>query len=215
MSIYGNKILQEYSGNDYDNKNFANCMEELGKIGAYYVQIDAEIANLVNFIIKEMNKCKTSEQMKKAIQTCYNHGDDTVKKLNDIYDKFAEAPTFRRFKSLCKKFSVKYSDVTMEDKKKWTETFTDYHKDMVKIIKAFDDAWIKSANAEIGRLDRIDYEYNDKLVKHLNGWSQLLYGYFNYTHGNILYVLRKLDPSFEDTLKYKLVQKIFKSKEKK
>jgi len=212
MSIYGKDILREYSGNDYDNKNFANCMEELSKIGKYYVQVDSDIADHINFVLTSMKKVKTADQMKKLLQSCYNHGDDTAKKINAAYDNFSEAPTFNRFRSLSKKFSVKYSDVTMEEKKKWAGVFTGYHKDMVNVVTPFNDAWYKEANAEISRLDRVDYEYTGKLVDHLSSWLRLLDGYFRYTHNNILYVLNKLNPGFEDSLKYKIVQKLFKSK---
>jgi len=212
MSIYGYNIINEYSGNDTDNKNFARCMEELGKIGKYYVEIDQSIADHIDFIIDKMKKCKKTEDVKKLLNDSYNHGDETCKKLNDIYKNFAERPTFSRFRSLVKKFSVKYSDVTMEEKKKWTEVFVGYHKDMINIVQAYDEKWFKDVNDELTRLKKLDYETTVKLTAHIQGFYNGLYDYFRYTHNNIIYVIRQLDTGFEDSFKYKMIQKIFKSK---
>ena len=215
MSIYGYNILQEYSGNDADNQNYANVLKELDEIAKYYVEVDKAIAENVNYIVDKMKSVKKSEDMKKILQDCYNHSDDTVKKMNEIYGKFSEAPTFRRFTALSKKFSVKYSNITMEEKKKWAKAFKEHHVAIVNIIVPFNKGWVNSVNEEIRRLDRIDYEYSGKFVNLINAWYQALYNYVGYTHNNILYVIRKLDTGFEDTFKYKMVQKLFKDRYKK
>lgn len=210
MGIYSDMILQEYSGNEYDNKNFASCMQELSKIGAYYVEIDKMIAAHVDFVLNEMKKCKKEADFKKMINICYNHADDTNKNLNDTYKKFSERPTFNRFKSLVKKFSVKYSNVTMEEKKKWAEVFTQYHKDMIDIVTPYDKKWVDKLFEEVDRCKKLDYENTGKIVDHIAAWYNCLYDYYGYTHNNILYVLYKLDIGFEDTFRYKMIQKIFK-----
>lgn len=212
MGIYGTDILNEYSGKEIDNKRFANCMEELGKIGKYYVQVDQLIAEHINFIVNSLKKCKKSGDVTKALNDCYNKADETNKKINDFYNNFQEMPTFRRFQSLVKKFSVKYSDVTMEEKKKWYNIFVEYHKDMVAAVEPFDAKWINMVNTEINKCKKLDYETTLKIVKLIQAWYDAQYKYFNYTHNNIVYVIRKLDIGFEDSFKYKMIQKIFKSK---
>ena len=214
MSIYGNQILQEYSGNEYDNKNFANCMKELDDIAKYYVELDKVVMANVDFIVDALKKCKKADDVKKALNNAYNNSDKTNKDLNTMWNKFNERPTFKRFKSLTKKFSVKYSDVTMEEKKKWAEVFKKYHLDIVDMGKAYDNKWIDMVNNEIDRCKKLDYQETMKAVQLIQAWYDCLYNYFYYTHNNILYVIYKLDTGFEDTLRYKLVQKIFKSDKK-
>ena len=212
MSIYGTDILNEYSGKDIDNKNFAKCMEELGKMGQYYVDLDKMIAEHIDYCVNALKKCKKEADVKKALNDAYNHSDATNKKINETFDKFNERPTFRRFQSLVKKFSVKYSDVTMEEKKKWETVFKDYHLEMIKIVEPYDDKWIKMINSEIDRCKKLDYQETLKMVAQIQAWYDTQYNYFRYTHGNILYVLYKLNTGFEDTIRYKMIQKIFKSK---
>ena len=212
MGIYGTDILHEYSGKEIDNKNFAKCMEELDKIAKYYVDLDKMIADHINFCVNELKKCKKEADVKKALNNAYNDADATNKKINDTFNKFSERPTFSRFKSLIRKFSVKYSDVTMEEKKKWHEVFKKYHLDMIDIVEPFDEKWIKFINNEIDRCKKLDYQETLKMVAQIQAWYDTQYNYFRYTHGNILYVLYKLDTGFEDTIRYKMIQKIFKSK---
>jgi hypothetical protein len=69
-------------------------------------------------------------------------------------------------------------------------------------------------NNEIDRCKKLDYQETMKAVQLIQAWYDCLYNYFYYTHNNILYVIYKLDTGFEDTLRYKLVQKIFKSDKK-
>ena len=214
MGVYSKQIIQEYSGNDYDNKSFANCMKEIDDIAKYYVEFNKVVMANVDFLVNSLKKCKKADDVRKALNNSYNNSDKTNKQLEEMWNKFDERPTFKRFKSLVKKFSVKYSDITMEEKKKWAEVFKRYHLDIIDMGKPYDTKWVNMVNKEIDRCKELDYQETMKFVQLIQVWYDCMYNYFYYTHNNIIFVIYKLDTGFEDTLRYKLVQKIFKSDKK-
>lgn len=209
MAIYGCEVLKEYSGNDADNKAFAEVLDELEKIGKFYV-------DLVKHISEHCQKCakikpKDANTFKKAMDDLIKDGNDVNDWFNKELRKYDERPTFKRFKSLCKKFSVKYSDVTMEDRKKYHKIFKDLHYQIVD-QNVFTDAWYKDINKALDDFREIDKTRTSEYIQHVNAWLSAFYNELQFCDGNIRFVLYKLNIESESSFKYQVVQRLLKSK---
>jgi hypothetical protein len=208
MSVYGNNILIEYSGKPENNEEYKKLLEELDEMFKFYV----DILDLVGKHIMKCSKIKVKDEasFRKALNDLYKDADKTNKEFADLYKDMEEMPTYRRFDALSKKFSVKYSNITMEDKKKYSVIFIDRLHDLVKIADQFDSKWINDLNATLPTLRSIDAVYTDKYIQHTQLWYDAFYNEFQRTSQNMRYCIFKLDTKRENTLRYQLVQKIFK-----
>lgn len=209
MSVYGTNIsLLEYKGNDIDNQDYREVLEDLDELFKFYIEIQKLIAEHVK---KCANiKVKDEKSFKKALNDLYNDADDTNAEFSKRYKDMDEAPTFKRFNQLSKKFSVKYSNITMEDKKKYTEIFMNHYKDLVKIADQFDSKWVNDLNDSLSDLRKIDREYTGKYVQHVQAWYNAFYSEFSRVANNMRFFIYKLDTKRENTLRYQLIQRIIK-----
>ena len=209
MSVYKpDTTLLEYKGNEEDNEEYREVLKELDELFEFYVDIQKLIGE---HIIKCANiKVKDEKSFKKALNDLYNDADDVNAEFSKRYKNMEEAPKFRRFNALSKKFSVKYSSITMEDKKKYAEIYVAHFKDLVKLGDQFDDKWIDDFNSKLGDLKRIDRDYTSKYISHTQAWYNAFYQQYYRVAQNIRYFIYKLDTKRENTLRYQLIQKIIK-----
>ena len=118
---------------------------------------------------------------------------------------------YQEFDKLVKKFSVKYSTVTLGDKKEYYKLFK---KNLYEIIdlynKNFTNEWINKLNIELKKLTEIDTDKEVRLVSLVNTWLKAFYDFIGYHVNNIRYVIYKMNPDIEHTLTFKIVQRFLK-----
>lgn len=210
MAVYAakNNILLEYSGKPENNEEYKKTLEELDEIFKLYVEI-------LDLVGKHVMKCSTikvkdDKSFHKALNDLYNDADKVNDTFNKKYSDVSEGTLYSRFDNLSKKFSVKYSNITMEDKKKYATIYNKHLEDLVKIADQFTEKWINDLNAKLPTMRKIDAIYTDKYIQHTQIWYDAFYREFKRTSQNMRYCIFKLDTKRENTIRYQLIQKIFK-----
>lgn len=214
MKYQDYNMLLEYSGKPEDNNRFSETMQNLEKIFKYYLATDTIMADTVKFFtdLNKYKSIKTCDDFQKFLNTCYKKADESNAKLSKEYKDldFDIVATYRNFKKLIKKFSVKYSTVTLEDKKKYSDIFEKYYFDIIETYSYFGSDWINKLNTQLRKLAEIDTDKEVRLVALINVWLKGIYDSTAIDLNNIRYVVTWLEPEIEHTLTFKLVQRFLK-----
>jgi hypothetical protein len=208
---YNENYLLEYSGNDRDNEEFAKLMNDFEKIFKYYIACDSIISDMIDFASDTSKyKFKKSDDMQKFLNSVYDKSTETNKKLQDslkILEDVNIKNTVTRFEKLIKKFSVKYSQITLDDKKTYTKKFKSYFTELLNIYNKYDSlAWAQKVNSSLSDAKKIDIDKHARIVAIINAWLDVFWKYTSTDLNNIRYVTIKIDPSIENTFKFQVVQ---------
>lgn len=216
--------------NEYDNpaktKLMRELMSEMEKNLALFYDECTFCIGIYADMYKEIIKGKTIKNIEQAHQI--------VAKVKVLYDKMDSKLTtqeykdyvktyntiFFKLKSICNKFSIKFSDVAMEDKKAFDQ----------KLSKAYDKLYnnadfnfmfpkqdttnskIKEINDGLDNIGIYSKSNQTDIVKYIQpvyNWTYQVCGYY---FGNINFIRQKLHLEKEDRPFYKILNKILKTK---
>jgi hypothetical protein len=219
--------LLEYAGNAEKNRLFREVMVEMEKMFAkYYAECDFVITSLDQIVsICEKEAAKKKPDAKVAATACkkvfdkveYELTKDEAKEYIRSYNI-----TWAKIKKLTSKFSIKFSDVVMEDKKAFDKKL-DAAAKKVSENKKF-TSWLPcrelNGTEKVQKLNKaldiLDIDSHDATVNIASKYTQPIYGYayqcLNGYIGNINFLRRKLGLERENTVFYKVLNKVFKTK---
>lgn len=206
-------VLLEFQGNETKNQEFIECLKDLEDLIKYFVDMMNKMDNASERLLKISEEViKSPNKFKQKVQECRN----VVKEYNEWYEKASRKingqVTWRQFDKKVAKFNNKYSQVTMEEKKKLDTKLRSVLKEIDKLVKpwASDGAKVKKVIENIDKLEKIDYDYTKTFASIFGEFNGLLIKEANYTIGDINYSIRKLGIEKENSIVYKVVNKLLK-----
>ena len=213
----------KFDGDPVKNAEYIALLKEMDKFVAHLVDLldaDFEIADDILKILETSAKsAKNKEDIDKCISNCLNRFDAGNKKYNqDLYKEYYQK--FVKFNKIGRSFNNRYSKITMAEKKIIDEKFDkilgtlygDIIRDWFK-FEAFNNTTPKTdkLNAAWLKLKEVD---RDKTVELSNRILNPMYNYlaksWSQTVNNINYMRRILGIELEDTVKWKIVHKLYK-----
>ena len=223
MGFYGEEIfsvsedttLLEYSGKEATNKEFREVLDKLKAISSFYTELCPKVIDMVKYIF-EIKIPKNDKEFDKWLEGFYKKAEE-YNNWQRTESRKLEYAAFKRFQELSKKFCVKYSDVIMEDRKKYYDLFED---DFYKVVPVADylknQSNFDKVNDAIGKIQlncgqgRMERYYSVAI-----SWLKFFYNVYDMSCGNIAWLCYHIDKNKDGSLKYKIVQKLLKSKPKK
>ena len=222
-SVDETAMILEYSGNPEKNKQFIKTLNELEKYLNDYHDFAMENFRLGDRIVAEMKKVEKykDKDESKVKKICDNIANMIEDQPYDQEKWNAHTRNYNEFKRLKSKFSNKFSNITMEEKKaldKKLDALISKTLDSEEICK-----WIKFQNKgnDTPQFDSLVKYYDmmkkinrDASVECLNKWINpyleyqwnLLQNCIGFTN----WIRRQLNIDRENRLTYKIVQKVLK-----
>ena len=219
--------LLEYAGNPGNNKILIRLMKEMETLFQQYYEelvftVDSldKIVDIVSKEAKKGDKCNAKsaayavEAVFKKVEAKFSDKDykDYVKKYNT---------TFSALKNICNTFGVKFNDVVMEDKKAFDiklSAAVKKVKDNKNITKWLPDREtnsteiISQVNDALDKLFIDNKDATNSIVRYLQPIYNHAYTNINGYIGNVNYIRRVLGLEKEDTIFYKILNKVIKTK---
>ena len=206
-------VILEYQGNPDKNKEFIECLKDLEQLLQFFLDsishLDSSLQKLGN-IAKDI--IKSPKKYKDKLEECRN----TVKEYNLWYEKAHKningQVTWGQFNKKIRKFNNKYSEVTMEEKKKLDLKLVSFVKDIDKIVTpwAKDGNKIKEAVKNIEKLEELDKDYVKTYYNIFDNFYDILLKEANATMSDISYTRKNLGIERENTFVYKAINKLLK-----
>ena len=218
------EVFNEYAGNSKKNKALIRLMGEMEKdLNDFYDDIMIGI-NAMDKIRESVHR-ESSKENPNIVSVAREARsiEDKIKKewANNHISKYNA--TFNSLKKVCKSFGIKFNDVVMDDKKAFDKKLEAACKKATQNKKITD--WmptnpdgstpnIVSLNKDLDELVIVNSDATRAIVSYI----QPIY---NYTYqsamcyvGNINYLRKILGLEREDTIFYKVINKLLKSKKK-
>ena len=173
-------------------------------------------SDLIDFLTNT-KKCKTSKDLNKHISEYRKRKSEMMKKGNELSEKMTgEVGTnsyelYKRYIKLIRKFSIKYSNVTLEYKKNYAEKFASYYNKLSKVWDNYaSEEYADKTNNELERIKDIDFALGSaiskEVVTHVNKIRDNIDGDLD----KIKLVTGYLDTGIANTLRYKVIQALLK-----
>lgn len=239
-------IIEEgYVDNNASDDTLKNLIQEAVLLEMNAKKIDLEdmkdnvnyIKYIVNYIIKmlkcydgilsevmdRLSKAKERDEIKKIYNELVTDYYAAAREKSREYDeeKAGNYP-FNNLSRVCKKFNIKFSDESMEVKKKIYKELDDTTNEVIDIVKG----WFKITNVTgcakkankllviIDDATEIDKEYTNLLCNEIGGVLNVMADFSNAAFIDLAYVKGQLRINKEKSITYKLVNKLFKTKKK-
>lgn len=218
------KIVLEFQGDPEKNKEFIDLLKEMEnaleaaekdirKMDEIIRRLGKNIKELYNETAKKgfgqpnmLNKLKTiTDHVKKEVEDYRSFTKDNYKDVNI-------RKTYDNLKKKAKSFNNKYSQLTMEEKKKFVAKFQKSIQDMREIIKP----WAKNGKdgddilKQIKTLENIDSILGKKLYKDMLDIMDLIVQVYNIHLSNCMVIFQTLKIEKEKGFMYKMVNRILK-----
>lgn len=238
MDVYAEQIeldelnesstLLEYAGNPEKNKILIKLMKEMEeRFQDYYEEVIFVVEALDEMtaaVAKEAKKGQKANAKSAAfaVNSIYKKVDTKLssKEYKEYTKKYNT--TFSALKKICNSFGVKFNDVVMEDKKAFDaklKAAVDKAKNNKKItrwlpVNEGTTEAIKDLNANLETLKIDNADAVTAIIKDIqpiyNYGYYSIYGYM----GNINYIRKVLGLERENTIFYKIINKLIKTKKK-
>ena len=216
-------LLNELNANPVDMKDLKKASEELQAIHKYYIGLLTAIIKVLDEVYSRVEKCKSEKEMEKLVLDLHNKYPKIVKEPQK-WDGPSMKTSFQKYIRVCKKFNIKYSDEAMSEKKKIDAILQKNAEEVLKL----GDGWVffkKDTNYKdvkpnklhdmIEDLEKIDRELAIDINNSCASLFKFGYNEFRYTLADAISCAKYLKLDMESTLRYKLVNTIFRTKEKK
>lgn len=221
MSVYGQQVIMEFQGDPDKNKEFSEILKEvqdvcimnisaIEKINGYILKVEESVGKLMTVAFSGKSSKKALDDMrqlsidvKKYVEEFNNWSKEQYKGVN--FDK-----SLNKLRRLSKTFNNKYSEVTMEEKKKLMATLNDYRNKALDLIKP----WAKGGSKgdtllnDIKRLKDIDSSYSVTIYNTTLSMMNFAVNEYNYCLADFMYIQRLLKIERENSLIYKIVNRI-------
>ena len=218
--------LLEYAGDPQKNKILRETMVEMEKaFNEYYKEVDFVISSLdeIHKIVSDAAKAKKvdAKAASAKVHNVYKKVDSAL--TTEDYKEYTRVynTTFRKLANYCRKFSIKFNDVVMEDKKAFDKKLSAAAKKVSENDKF--TAWLPSRDT--GRTEKItsfnkalddlridSKEATDNIIRDVQPIYNYGYSAMVYYIGNINYIRKVLGLEKENTVFYKILNKVIKTK---
>lgn len=227
LKDYEDRILNEYAGNPEVNQAFRDLSKSMTKnLSDYKDEILGYIEDLnkITDVVVAESKKKTPD-VKKAIRLAteiYNNIDDKLRS-ND-YKKYVDTYNndFKKLKSVCRTFGIKYNDVIVVEKKEFDKTLEKAYKDIWNNAKV--DEWYPTVEGTPKRIAEYNKAIDALLIEDRENARAItaklhdiyVYGYrcVQSYCGNINFIRKNLKLNKINGPIYNMVNAIFKTKKK-
>ena len=219
-------VINEYAGNAERNKIFRELLVAMEKEFAEYYKdcvYSAKELNQMFDVLVSAAKAKKVDAQKAgfAIKKIYDRVDKHFTSDEYTTNGNRYAQVYNELKKTCKKFSIKFADVVMDDKKAFDVKLKSAVKKVTNDSKLTQwlstekdgyNAKIKELNNAIAGLRIVSADAVKEILRYVQpvyNWTyNQLMGYI----GNINYLRSILGLEKEHTTFYKIINKIFKTK---
>ena len=218
------KIVLEFQGDPEKNKEFIDLLKEMEnaleatekdirKVDEIIRKLGKDIKELYDETAKKgfgqpnmLNKLKTiTDHVKKEVE-------DYKSFMKENYKDVNIRKTYDNLKRKAKSFNNKYSQLTMEEKKKFVAKFQKSMQDMIEIVKP----WAKNGKDgdeilnQIKTLENIDSILGKSLYKDMLNIMDMVVRMYNIHLSNCIVIFQTLKIEKEKGFMYKLVNRILK-----
>lgn len=218
--------LLEYAGNAEKNKILLKLMKEMeSRFQDYYEELEFVIQALDDMeaaVKKEAKKGDKSNAKSAAfaVNGIYKKVDAkfTSKEYKDYVKKYNT--TFSALKKICNSFGVKFNDVVMEDKKAFDvklKAAVEKARNNKKITR-----WLPTEEGRITPIVDLNKDLEQLAIDNKDAVQAIVKDFqpvYNYAYyavygymGNINYIRKVLGLERENTVFYKIINKLFKTK---
>lgn len=206
--------LLEYSAKENDIEDFKEMAKQVQYWAKWYLNIIEAHAKLADQVLVKYKAVKTDDQGNKLAM----YISDEFDKIKEMYNKYDEsmgtlASAHRAFKAICRKFSIKYGDNAMEEKKKLGADLDKMYKELDKYWKKYfsTNRWVNQYNSICDNCP-IKLAVKRNIVNEFYPFWNNLYREVVLTAGDINGATKALRLQKENGLMYKFLQKVIKSK---
>lgn len=210
---YDPEALLEFSGDPKKNEEFIECLKDLDQLCTFNMD---KIRKLADYLGKLSDLADQIMKSPKKYKELLDKARGYVTEFNDWYNKTGKnisgMVTWNQFKQKVKKFNNKYSEITMEEKKKFNEKIVKYYGEISKLATpwAKNGKEIVKLHDKFDKLVELDRSYTQTFAKICDDCAGVLIEEANYTIGDVNYIIKALDVGKEQSLLYKVVNKVFK-----
>ena len=226
-NIIKESYLLEFSGNEEKNKElirYLNLMQERIEFYMVYMKEITDFGDKLLDNCKKAAKSKNVDQVKKVFNDLRCDTDDFISMIQKKYSaKMQEQyKNFKKYEKLRKKFNNKYSSECMEAKKKIDPKLEALYNQFIKSEAtewiAFNEGdkpqkWFEICDC-YDKIKRIDVDYAGAFCKYINWYIDVLVDGCRFMLSFINYIRHTLDIEFEDSVRYKIIQRILKDNNK-
>jgi hypothetical protein len=216
ISLYeSDETLLEFKGNDVKNQEFIDFLEEIEEICNFNL---VKIRKLADYSEKILNNAKAIAKSGSAKMFSENidKSREYAGEYNEWKDKAGRkinAPlSFNKFTRSSRSFNNKYSNVTMEEKKKLDAKLRKFEKEIRKLAEPWtNDGEKMDEMCNIADdLYNIDKNYYDVFIRNFVDLNKLFIYEVNATLDDIGYAYNVLNIKKEKSFLYKAINKIIK-----
>lgn len=209
--------LLEYSGNPEKVKNFKEMLKELDDIFTYYRVIIDEDTKVLDTIISSCSKVKKIDDARRCYTDCAKAGKAANQAIKAAADKVdLDSQPFTRFKQQSNSFSGKYSTITLEDKKQFDKKLASFSEKIINDLDPWgskddvDGPKIKALLEALEKFEEVMPELGDKFREFAGSWYKVLFNDSSSILNIVKWCRVKLNLGHSNTIRFKIVQKIFK-----
>lgn len=219
--------ILEMRSNEIDFTDFKDAIEAVKYIVNYYIEIIQLEDKILTEVTSRAASCKNSSQLKTLsndIRHKYPSQTQAAYKSYDSKKGGANGSTWSKLRRVCRKFNIKYSDTTMEEKKKvaaeldkcknviiklgrnWCEITTADGKKNNKYPK------LEELGKALDHIKTIDEDSSQSITSNIYELYKLLVQEISYTLDDINAAKYNLRLEKEKSIAYKVINKFIKSK---
>lgn len=211
--IISESVLLEYSGNENKNKEFMECLKDLEELCNFNTEKVRKLSKYMKSSLTFSNEIiKSPKVFKQKVEEMRGF----VKEYNEWYNKASKTiraqVTFSSFAKKVRMFNNKYAEPMMEEKKKIDSKLSKLSDEIAELVKP----WVKGGESidkllsNSDNLDKIDQSYSNSFRNIAADLYNVLIDEANYTNNDIRYCRRDLKLEKENTITYKIVNKLLK-----
>lgn len=215
--------ILEFKGNETKNEAFKECLKDLENLLTYFISVIEKGLGYMDQILALSKKAKNNpKEFKKYINEMDKFADEFVAWKKQASKSICGSVTWKTFASQIKKFNNKYSEITMEEKKALSSKV---EKMIDKVFKMCTPWYDMKRNGKLlpgssakyeelknlyKELEKIDKSYANSVNDIFVDFDKYIGSEINPTLNDMFYVMKALNIQFEDSLRFKLVNKVLK-----
>lgn len=171
--------LVEFKGNEEKNNIFIQVLDDVDKMLKSRADIIDTLEDSCNKVFN-MTKSVKAENIREAIEKVYQIDKQTANAITKIEGYYPNL-TMRFIRSEVRKFNNKYSEITMNEKKKLAVKLQQYKKKMQDFGYKYEEEsqiqkeWIKA----IERMENDNIKSSYQLAKYAQNWYKMIIDYVN------------------------------------
>lgn len=192
--------VQEIVGNANKNNNFIQVLDQIDGLMTMFIDKIKLVDEYLYWMSDQLDK--TNEKtFNKVFSDCKTRGRETNKKLDKIKDDFKKKygkdgkDIWPDFKRQIKMFNNKYTETSMENKKKLDTKLESYFKLLKEVLDRYQDEgeYDKKAYNTYKKIDNFNVTYSNAYSDFEQAWYKYIWNEAKYTINDLLFVVDELN----------------------